>query len=185
MGLARTLDCGRCLLRPWDPGDRASLLRHANNRNIWRNLRDHFPHPYDAAAADGWLAVTATGNPPEGIWAIDVGGEAVGCLAVERQSDINRGSAEVGYWLSESLWGRGIISAALPIATEHALAQPDLWRLYAPVFPWNPASMRVLEKAGFRREAILHQAGFKDGTVIDEVVYSRVRAIDLPYVPAT
>lgn len=140
MPLSPVIDCGVCTLRPWRRTDRAALLRHANNRNIWRNLRDRFPHPYDDTAATDWLAFAATDPAPEGVWAIEVGGEAIGGLGVERQPDIGRGSAEVGFWLAEPFWGRGFASAAVQNVAAEALRLPDLWRLTAPVFPWNAAS---------------------------------------------
>lgn len=185
MPLSPVLECGVCTLRPWRPTDRGSLLRHANNRNVWRNLRDRFPYPYESAAATSFLAFAARDPAPEGIWAIDVDGEAVGGLGIERQDDIARGSAELGYWLGEGFWGRGIASRVVRIAADHALGQTDLWRLFAPVFPWNPASRRVLEKAGFTLEAVLRRAGIKDGIVIDELLYARVRDPGLPYFAAT
>jgi ribosomal-protein-alanine N-acetyltransferase len=185
MSLATELDCGLCRLRPWRTSDRTSLLRYANNRRIWRNLRDRFPHPYDEAAAAAWLEFAAGASSPEGLWAIDLDGEAVGALEIVRQADIERHSGELGYWLAEPLWGRGIASAAVRHAADHALAQPDLWRLFAPVFPWNGASMRVLEKAAFVREAVLRRAGCKDGTVIDLIVYARSRDPGMPYIGAT
>jgi ribosomal-protein-alanine N-acetyltransferase len=184
MSLPRTVDCGLCLLRPWNQADRPALLRYANNRRVWRNLRDLFPHPYDDAAADVWLGMTAGEEPPEGIWAIELDGEAIGCLAVERQGDVARGSAEIGYWLGQPFWGRGIASAAVHHASEVALGQPDLWRLFAPVFSWNPASMRILEKNGFQREAVLKRAGIKDGEVFDSIIYARTRDPGFPYTPA-
>jgi RimJ/RimL family protein N-acetyltransferase len=182
MSIAPELDCGLCRLRPWRKTDRESLVRHANNRRVWRNLRDRFPHPYDEANATGWLAVAGEVPPPPGVWAIEVGGEAVGGLGLERLADVERHTAEIGYWLAEPLWGRGIATAAVRCAADHALEQPDLWRLVAAVFAWNAASMRVLEKAGFKLEAVLRCSAFKDGTVLDQVVYARTRDPGLPYV---
>lgn len=178
----RELDCGLCRLRPWRKSDRESLVRYANNRRIWRNLRDRFPHPYDDAAAVEWLAFAATVPPPAGVWAIEVNGEAVGGLTVERMTDVERHTAEIGYWLAEPLWGRGIVTSAVRQAAAHSLAEPDVWRLVAPVYAWNRASMRVLEKAGFEREAVLRRSAIKDGTVLDQVVYARTRDPGLPYV---
>jgi RimJ/RimL family protein N-acetyltransferase len=173
----------RALLRPWRQDDRAALLRHANDRAVWRNLRP-LPHPYTDADATAWLHHAAADPPPAGVWAIEVGGEAVGTIALERGTDVEAMSLEVGYWIGRPFWGRGITTEALRAVTAAALAEPDVARIFAPVFSWNPASMRVLEKAGYRREAVLVRSGVKDGTLFDRVIYAITRDVGLPYVPA-
>ena len=178
------IECSSCLLRSWSAQDRATLLRHANNRNIWRNLRDRFPHPYLEPDADAWLDRVAIAPPPEGIYAIDVAGEAVGSIGIERRTDVQRCSAEVGYWLAEAHWGRGIATEALRAVTAAALAEPDLWRLDATVFAWNTASMRVLEKCGYRREGLLVRGAIKDGVAVDQILYAITREPGLPRISA-
>ena len=107
---------------------------------------------------------------------IDIGGEAVGALGVHPLDDVYRRSAEVGYWLGEPYWGRGIISRAVPMICEQAFAKnPELVRLQASVYAWNPASARVLEKAGFTREGVLAKSVFKDGTLLDSWMYAKLR----------
>ena len=108
-------------------------------------------------------------------FAIVVDGEAVGGVGLQLKSDVYRKTAEVGYWLGEAVWGRGVATAALRTITEYAFAHFDLCRLEAGVFAWNPASMRVLEKVGYRREATLERACFKDGRILDLVLYAKVR----------
>jgi [ribosomal protein S5]-alanine N-acetyltransferase len=179
--LPSVIECSSFRLRPWVASDKDSLVKHANNRNIWRNLRDLFPHPYTQADAEKWFA---GGGVDEGTYAIDVDGEAVGTISVERGSEIGQFTAEIGYWLGESYWGRGIVSEAVGILTDLALAEPDIVRVYAPVFAWNARSMRVLENNGFVRECVMRRAGFKDGTIIDRVIYARTRSSDHPYVAA-
>lgn len=159
-------------------------MRHADNRKVWRNLRDMFPHPYTEAHAEAWLARVATVPAPEGIYAIEVEREAAGTIAIHRRDDVERLSAEVGYWLAEPYWGRGIVTAALRALTAAAFRETDLIRLFAPVFAWNPGSMRVLEKAGYRREAVLAKSAVKDGAVIDQVIYAVTRDPEGPYTPA-
>lgn len=177
------IHCSRSLLRPWRQSDRFSLIRYANDREVWRNLRDVFPHPYTVEAADEWLGEVANGTPALGVYAIDIGGEAVGCIALDPGRDVERWSWEVGYWLGRPFWGQGIMPEALQAVTEAAFQIPDLIRIYAPVFSWNQRSMRVLEKAGYYREAVLVRGGIKDGTVIDRVIYARVRDTGMPYWP--
>lgn len=174
------IPCARSLLRPWRAADRASLIAHIDDIEVARNLR-YVPHPYTAADADAWLRDVATDPPRAGTYAIEVAGEAVGAIALERGSDIEARSFEVGYWLARRHWGRGIVSEALAAVTAAAFAEPDTIRVFAPVFAWNRASMRVLEKAGYRREAVLVRAGYRDGTVFDRVVYAITRDVGLPY----
>lgn len=164
----------RCTLRPWRPGDEASLVRHANNRRVWINMRDRFPHPYTAADARIWLG-RAAADPRLQSFAIDVDGEAVGGIGIELGTDVARRSAEIGYWLGEPFWGRGIATEAVRAVTAWAFATHDLTRLHAEVFEWNPASRRVLEKAGYACEGRRRRAIFKDGRVIDALAYAIVR----------
>jgi RimJ/RimL family protein N-acetyltransferase len=147
---------------------------HADNRAIWRNLRDRFPHPYTDADAQGWLARNATASPSTH-WAIEVDGQAAGGIGIDMGEDISARTGEFGYWLGERFWGRGIMSAAVRAVADYAFSQLDVERLQAGVFEWNPASMRVLEKCGFLREGVLRRAVFKDGCLIDAVLYARVR----------
>jgi RimJ/RimL family protein N-acetyltransferase len=161
-------------LRPWRPGDELSLVRHADNRNVWRNLRDAFPHPYTSADARAWIAHAAT-RPADTVFAVVVDGAAVGGIDLRLLSDVFRRAGEIGYWLGEAFWGRGIMTEAVRVVTAHAFARFDLVRLEADVFAWNPASARVLEKAGYQLEGRLRKAVCKDGQVIDRLLYARLR----------
>ena len=168
------LDLGVCTVRSWRLDDTASLVRHANNRKVWRNLRDRFPYPYTSSDAEAFLR-SVIGTTPETSFAIAVDGAAVGGIGLTLADDIHRRSAELGYWLGEEYWGRGITSAAVRAVTDYAFAHYDLVRIWAGVFHWNPASMRVLEKAGYTREATLRKSAFKDGQLVDEVIFAVVR----------
>ncbi len=168
------LDAGPCQIRAWRPGDRAALVRHANNRKVWRMLRDQFPHPYTAADADAWIAVADAQNPLTS-FAIVADGAAVGGIGIVLHTDIHRRTAELGYWVGEAFWNRGIATAAVRAFTPYAFGAVDLLRIYAGVFSSNPASMRVLEKAGYVREAVLRQAVVKDGEVLDEILYATTK----------
>ena len=160
-----------CEVRSWEAGDVASLVAHANNRNIWINLRDRFPHPY--AKSDGERFVRASRQMrPETFFAIAVNGEAVGGIGFVIQSDVDRMSAEVGYWLGEAFWGRGIVTEALVAVTRHAITQHGLTRLFALPFAYNTPSCRVLEKAGYVLEARLRRSAIKDGAIVDQLQYA-------------
>ena len=162
-----------CSVRSWRRTDAASLARHANDRRIWRNLRDAFPHPYTLADAREWVA-GATGARPETNFAIEVGGEAAGGIGFVIKPDVERISAEIGYWLGAAHWNRGITTAALRAVTAHAHEQHGLARLFALPFAWNPSSARVLEKAGYVLEGRLRSSCVKYGKPRDQAIYARV-----------
>lgn len=168
------LDCGVCSVRDWRADDKPSLLRLANNRSVWRNLTHRFPHPYTEADADAWFAMLAKmPNPTH--WAIDLNGEAVGAIGIEIGEGVYARTARFGYWLGEPFWGRGIMTAAVCETSEYVLDQFDVVRLESPVFEWNQPSMRVLEKCGFVRESVQRKSVFKDGQIIDCVMYVLLR----------
>ena len=168
------LDCGPAIVREWRRSDEASLLVHADNRKVWRNLTHTFPHPYTRADAGEWFSLLEQMAEPTH-WAIEVDGAAVGGVGVKLGEGIRQKTAELGYWLGEALWGRGIATAVVRTIAPYAMDRFDLARLESPVFAWNPASMRVLEKNGFIREGVLRKSAFKDGQLIDTVVYATTR----------
>ena len=116
----------------------------------------------------------ATGDALNQVFAIDVGGFAVGAIGLKPGDDVHRLSAEIGYWLGEEFWNRGIATEAVKAVTEYAFESLEMVRVHAEVFAWNGASMRVLEKAGFMKEGVLTKSAIKDRKVIDQVVYARV-----------
>jgi RimJ/RimL family protein N-acetyltransferase len=158
-------------LRPWRLEDEQALARHADNRNVWRNLRDGFPHPYTLADAREYISHYAGRSEAPG-FAIDLAGEAVGSIALHPQQDVARLSAELGYWLAEPYWNQGIMTEAVKAVTHFGLSQLGFIRIYAQPFEWNQASMRVLEKAGYTFEGRHRKAVTKDGQTIDEFVYA-------------
>ena len=168
------MDLTRCKVRSWKKNDLASIVRHANNRNVWINLRDRFPHPYTLADARSWLQ-SVSEYRPETNFAIAVKEEAVGGIGFALQQDVAYRSAEIGYWLGEEYWGRGIATEALVAVTQYAFATHDLCRVYAHVFEWNHASARVLEKAGFMLEGRLKKSVTKAGRTIDQLMYAIIR----------
>jgi ribosomal-protein-alanine N-acetyltransferase len=168
------LSCGPCILRSWQASDLDALLRHADNPRIAENMRDRFPSPYARADGEAWLALVAQARP-EANFAIEVAGEAAGGIGLHLGSDIERVSAEVGYWLGESVWGRGIATAALIGLSEYAFPTFDLTRIFALPFADNRASRRVLEKAGYSLEGTLRRSAVKNGRIRDQVLYALVR----------
>ncbi|HEX8656553.1 MAG TPA: GNAT family protein [Hymenobacter sp.] len=163
-------------LRPWQSSDATALARHGNDRSIWLNLRDRFPHPYSVADAEEYIAfVTSEEGHRDLHLCVEVDGEAVGTISLLFKQDVSRRSAEVGYWLGRAHWGQGIATAAVCNLVDYGFAHYDLARIYALVFSHNAASGRVLEKASFTFEARLRQAVTKDGQTMDGLLYALVR----------
>jgi RimJ/RimL family protein N-acetyltransferase len=163
-----------CVLREFRRGDEPSLVRHANNRDVWINLRDSFPFPYTPSDAKSWIRMASTTALNE-VFAIDVDGFAVGGIGLRPGEDVHRLSAEIGYWLGEEYWNRGIVTDAVKAVTQYAFDTLEMERVHAEVFEWNAASMRVLEKAGFVKEGVLAKSAIKDRKVIDQILFARVR----------
>jgi ribosomal-protein-alanine N-acetyltransferase len=161
----------KCEVRSYRGSDAKSLALHANNRKIWVNLRDAFPHPYALKDARRFISAALAGNP-ETHFAIAVEGQAVGGIGFGLHADVERISAEIGYWLGESFWGRGITTEALRAMTAYAVREHSLTRLYAVPFQWNSASFRVLEKAGYLLEGTMRRSAIKDGRIIDQRLYA-------------
>ena len=168
------IDIGDWQIRSYRPDDAESLAAAADNRKIWRNMNEGFPNPYTLADANGWIALTRQ-ESPERNFAIASGTEVIGGIGLKLRDDVFHRSAEIGYWLGEHFWGRGIATAALSALTDYAFEQFDLIRIDAGVFEWNPASCRVLEKAGYVREARLRKSVVKDGQVIARFLYAKLR----------
>ena len=168
------IQAGPSTIRSWQWSDRDSLVKNANNRKIWINVRDRFPYPYRNDDAERWL-VFARSSRPETNFAVAVAGMAVGGIGFAIQDDVNRLSAEIGYWLGEEFWGKGIMTEAVRAVTDLAFSNFQLCRIYASVFEWNRASCRVLEKAGYICEGIMKQSAVKDGRTIDQYLYAVTR----------
>jgi len=167
------VELATCAIRDWRPGDEPSLVRHANNRMVWLGLRDSFPHPYTIADARHWIRL-ASGERRQTAFAIAVDDFVVGAVGLKPGEDINRMSAEIGYWLGEEFWGRGIMTDSVRALTAYAFTNLGLNRVFAEVFEGNQASMRVLEKAGYEREGRLVASAIKDGQLLSQVVYANV-----------
>ncbi len=161
-------------LRTWQVTDLLSLVKYANNENIARWLTNAFPHPYTEEDGKAYLAMIANDNPVK-VFAIEVNGEAVGSIGLFPQSDIHEKSAEMGYWLAEEFWGNGIMSGAIREIVEYGFRTFDIVRIFARPFATNERSQKVLEKAGFHFEARLQKALYKNGELVDEIIYATFR----------
>jgi ribosomal-protein-alanine N-acetyltransferase len=164
----------RCTIRPWRLDDAESLAKFANNRKVWLGLRDLFPHPYSINDAHEFLQKAIDAEPLTN-FCIEAEGAAAGGIAIRLGQDVHRQTAEFGYWLGEELWGRGIMSEAVPAFTDFCFGNFPLRRIYAEPFANNPASARVLEKAGFVFEGRLKNNVVKDGELLDSLLYARTK----------
>ena len=158
-------------LRKWQTSDLDSLVKHANNINVAKFLTNQFPHPYTKTDGERFLETCMSHNPVR-IFAIVVEGEAVGAIGVFPQDDIHCMNAEMGYWLSEEFWGQGIVTEAIRRTVEYCFQTFPVSRIFARPFGSNPASQRILEKAGFRLEARFDKILLKNGELLDELVYA-------------
>jgi len=164
-------------IRPWKEGDEESIVKHGNNRNVWRNLRDRFPHPYTPKDAGEWVKLATSEPLKDTNWAIEIDGEAAGGIGLTVGGDVHRITAEIGYWLGERYWNRGIVTAAVEVITDYGFKGLGLTRIFTGIYQWNPASMRVLEKNGYQKEGIERKSILKDGQIIDAHIYSRINEI--------
>ena len=164
----------QCTIRPWRLDDAGSLARHANNRKIWIALRDLFPHPYTIEDAHTFLK-SVINSEPVTLFCIEASEAAVGGIGIRIGADVHRQTAELGYWLSQEFWGRGIMTEAVADFTDFSFENFQLRRIYAEPFGNNPASARVLEKAGFTFEGRLKSNVLKDGKLLDSLLYARTK----------
>ena len=167
------LRIGDWAIRSWREGDEASLVKYANNRQVSDNLRDAFPYPYTADDARAWIRF-ASQQEPETNFAIADSREAMGGIGLRLGEDVFRRTAEIGYWLGEPFWGRGIATEAVKALTIYAFRNFDLARIQAIVYEGNPASGRVLEKAGYILEGRSQMSITKAGRTFDHFNYARV-----------
>jgi RimJ/RimL family protein N-acetyltransferase len=168
------LDCGICRLRPWRRGDGAALVRAADNPNVARYLRDRFPHPYTLDDARAWIEINESSDP-QTHFAVTIDDVPIGGAGFILHDREERTTAEVGYWIAEPHWGRGIASAALRVLTDYAFATHGLERISSVVMHPNTASQRVLEKVGYEREGVMRRAVVKNGEIYDLMVFAKIR----------
>jgi RimJ/RimL family protein N-acetyltransferase len=164
----------RCAIRPWRLDDAESLVKHANNREVWLGVRDIFPHPYTMQDAREFLP-RAISEQPTTKFCIEVNGGAAGGMGVHLGQDVHRHTATLGYWLGLEFWRRGIMTEAVSALTDLCFKDFPLRRISAEVFANNPASARVLEKAGFVFEGRLKSNVVKSGQLLDSLLYAKTR----------
>jgi ribosomal-protein-alanine N-acetyltransferase len=163
------------VLRPWSVKDAIKLASIADNKKIADNLRDGFPYPYSISDARNWLDIVLPENNPPRFFAVTINKELAGSIGIVSKPDIYRKNFEIGYFLAEEFWGKGIATKAIKAATSYAFKDFDIVRVYAEPFSDNFGSRRALEKAGFTLEATLRKNVIKNGIIKDSCIYSVLR----------
>lgn len=161
-------------LREFTPDDKYRMAEIANNKKIADNLRDGFPHPYSLKDAEDFIDMCLKMSPPQ-IFAIEYNGIYVGNIGVIKGQDVYRKSGEIGYFLAEPYWNKGIMPVAVNLICDYAFSKLDVVRIFTGVFDYNPASQRVLEKCGFTKEAVFKNAIFKNGILCNEIRYAKLK----------
>ena len=161
-------------IREWQQSDVPALAKYANNRNIAMNLRDGFPHPYGEKDAEAFIDRTSALKPSTS-FAIATNIEAIGGIGLVLRQDIHRFSAEIGYWLAEPFWDRGIMTKAVRLVCDWAFTEFNLTRIFAEPFAANQASIVVLHKCGFDHEGTSRKSAYKDGQFLDQEIFALVR----------
>ncbi|MGN0407405.1 MAG: GNAT family N-acetyltransferase [Bacteroides sp.] len=163
-------------IRKWEPEDAKFLAAALSNKNVLNNLRDGLPYPYTEKDAAEYINAMLESDPGSTFaYAIDVDGEAVGSIGAFRQGNIHFRTAELGYYLSEEYWGKGVMTQAVSMLCRKIFDETDILRIYAEPFAYNTGSRRVLEKAGFQFEGIMKNNAFKNGQVFDMALYAMTR----------
>jgi ribosomal-protein-alanine N-acetyltransferase len=174
----KELKSGNITLRQLEDSDKIRLAELCNNKKIWDNLRDFIPFPYSVEDAESFVRRSKQENPPM-TFAIEYNGELAGVVGLVKQTDIYRLTAEIGYWVGEPLWGKGIATNAVTLMTNYGFNELKLVRIFTGVFDFNIASQRVLSKAGFKLEGIFENSVVKNGEIIDEYRYAKINPIFL------
>lgn len=161
-------------LRELQPADKQRLAELANNKNIWNNVRDFFPHPYTEKDAVEFIEICSEQNPKT-TFAIEFQNVLAGVAGLVLQTDIYRKTAEIGYWIGEPYWNNGFATEAVSLLVDHGFNNLKLIRIFTGVFENNKASQRVLEKCGFKHEGIFENAVIKNNKIINEYRYGIVK----------
>lgn len=165
-----------CKIRKWKLSDATDLAAALSNKKIQDNLRDGLPYPYTEQDGTEYISAMLSADENETFaFAITVDNKVIGSIGVFRQENIHRQTAELGYYIAEEYWGKGIMTEAVKQICEYVFAGSDIIRIYAEPFAYNTASCRVLEKAGFQYEGTLRSNAVKNGKVIDMKMYSLLK----------
>ena len=167
----------KCRIRKWELSDAKDLAVALSNKKVQDNLRDGLPYPYTEQDGKEFISAMLSADESETFaFAITVDNMVIGSIGIFRQGNIHRQTAELGYYIAEEYWGKGIMTEAVKQICEYVFANSDIIRIYAEPFAYNIASCRVLEKVGFQYEGTLRSNAVKNGKVIDMEMYSLLKA---------
>ena len=158
-------------LRPWKKSDVPFFIKHATNSKISKFMTDRFPQPYTEKDAKMFIK-SANLIQPTTRFAILYNEQVVGSIGIYPQEDINRLNAELGYWLAEEYWGKGIMSEAINYLLKYVFEILPIDRIFARPFPTNLASISILKKNNFVLEATIKNGLIKNGNKMDELIYA-------------
>ena len=165
-----------CKIRKWKRSDAKDLAIALSNKRIQDNLRDGLPYPYTEQDGADYISAMLSADENEVFaFAVTVDGSAVGSIGVFRRENIHRQTAELGYYLAEEYWGKGIMTEAVTQVCKYVFEKSDVIRIYAEPFAYNAPSCRVLEKAGFQYEGTLRSNAVKNGKILDMKMYSLLK----------
>lgn len=166
----------KCRIRKWELSDAGNLAAALSNKKVQDNLRDGLPYPYTEQDGEDFISAMLSADENKTFaFAVTVDNTAIGSISVSRRENIHRLTGELGYYISEEYWGRGITTEAVRQICEYVFGKSDMIRIYAEPFAHNTASCRVLEKAGFQYEGTLRSNAVKNGQVMDMRIYSLLR----------
>jgi len=163
----------KVILREWKRSDADALAAIANNKKIWDNVRDRLPFPYTKKDAKEWLELVKKQKIVT-TFCVEVDGELAGSIGVTLRDDVYRKTAEIGYFIGEEYWGKGVATEAIKQMVNYLQKKFDIVRIYAEVFDFNKASMKALEKNGFYLECIRKKAAFKNNMIVDDCVWVKL-----------
>ena len=170
-----------CKIRKWKLTDAKDIAVALSNKKIQDNLRDGLPYPYSEQDGIDFISSMLSANEDETFaFAITLDDKAIGSIGAFRQQNIHRQTAEMGYYIAEEYWGKGIMTDAVKQICEYVFRNSDILRIYAEPFAYNTGSCRVLEKAGFQYEGTLRNNAVKNGKVLDMKLYSLLREEQIP-----
>lgn len=153
-----------------------SIANYANNKKIADNLRNAFPHPYTLKDAAEFIKTCQNNDESKDIVrAIIVDGEYVGTVGIFIKDDVYCLSAEIGYWLAEPFWGKGIMTQCAKEICAYIFKNYNIIRIFTEIFSFNEGSKRVLEKAGFSYEGTKRKGIYKNGIIYDSYVYALIK----------